>query len=305
MAKYNKYAKRFVELSLNPVPVKSGSKEPIRKSHTTKIDNVDNYVWNDIGISTGYASLNLEVIDFDLDKTDNPDEFMKDYLSKVPQELFDKLVRSKTTRGGFHFFYRCEKIESNKKLARNSKGEATIETRGIGGYVKCFPSEGYKIVSDNSFDNIPIITEQERALLFILAKQKDELVVRDTYKRFNAEEQDIFKKFPKFNNDYKIGIELLKKHGWVIHSESSKWINFTRPNSKSGDLHGGYNIEGLFFQTFSNAQDVFITTKGYNNHHLFCELEHKGDYKKGYADLYNLGYGIQDSKTEKKKIKMK
>lgn len=306
---YKKYAKRFLELSLNPVPVSDknkrgeldiGSKVPIRKDHTEPIpeEEIESYKWNNIGISTGYSSLNLEVLDFDLDKVENPTKFMEEYTSLIPKDLFDKLVRSSTKSGGFHFLYRCEHIESSQKLARNLKGEATIETRGIGGYIKCYPSKGYEIVSEKSFDNIPLITEKERSLLFILAKQKDELKTKDIYKRFSQEEKEYFKRFPDYNKNPEVGVELLKKHGWTVHSESDKWINFTRPNSTSGDLHGGYSLDGYFFQTFSTAQDTFITGKGYNNHHLFCELECKGDYKKGYAKLYDSGNGIDIDEVE-------
>ncbi len=296
----NKIVKRFIELSLNPVPVKGGTKEPNRKGFTEKMqkEDIDKYTFGEIGISTGYASLNLEVLDFDLDKTEDPKAFMEAYNKMIPEELYKKLVKQNTPKGGVHYVYRCHKIESNQKLARNSQGQATIETRGVGGYIKCFPSKGYSMVGDSSWTNVVTITEDERDLLFIIAKQFDELLKRDVSKRYSAEDIDSFKKFKAYNEDPEIGIRLLEEAGWVYHSENGDWYNFTRPDSNSGDLHGGYNRKDLFFQCFSTAQDTFEERRGYNNHHLYSELECGGNYKKAYAKLYEDGYGVDTDDSD-------
>jgi len=288
---------KLIELSLNPVPVTRGTKEPARKGHQEVLDvsDIGKYSFEEVGISTGYASLNLEALDFDTKNVDDAEAFMKSYDNMIPKELLDKLVMQSTPSGGRHYIYRCDKIESNQKLARNKKGAATIETRGIGGYIKCAPSEGYKLVSKKTFSEIPVITEDERRLLFIVARQKDELLKKDITKKFSTEDFESFKKFKLYNQDPEIGIKLLEDHGWSYHSDNGDWYNLTRPDSKSQDLHGGYNKEGLFFQTFSTAQDTFEERRGYNNHHLFAELECEGNYKKAYALLYEAGHGSDDS----------
>ena len=292
-------AKRFLELSLNPVPVKVGSKIPLRKEHQTTIEKeeIDSYSFDEIGISTGYASLNLQALDFDTKNADDPDKYMEDFNKRVPKELFSKLVIQRTPSGGFHYIFRCEEIESSKKLARNKKGAAVIETRAVGSYIKTFPSKGYVMVQ-NDFSKVVTITPEERNLLMIISKQFDELYVKDTYSRFSKEDKDYFRKFPEYNKDYNIGVDLLVKHGWTVHSENNSWVNFTRPDSTSGDLHGGYNKDGFLFQTFSTAQDTFSIGRGYNNHHLYCELECNGNYKRGYAKLYEDGFGTEEEEED-------
>lgn len=283
---------RLLQLKLNPVPVRKGTKIPLREAHQTAFQSseIDNYNWSDleVGISTGFSSLNLEVLDFDLKNTSNPDKFMTEYNQHIPEELLNKLVIQKTPSGGFHYLYRCDEIESNQKLARNRVGEAVIETRGVGGYIKSFPSSGYSIESKVSFSEIPYITVQERRLLFTLARQKDELLFRDNLERYSREDKDYLSKFSEYNSDPQTGIDLLEKHGWSFHSQNGVWYNMTRPGSSSGDLHGGYNQDNCFFQVWSTAQDVFQPRRGYNNHHIFAELECKGNYPQAYAKLYEL-----------------
>lgn len=294
--KGQKTASRFLELDLNPVPVKIGTKIPLREKHFSPIPKEDiiNFDFEEIGVSTGYSSLNLQALDFDTKNADDPDDYMETFNSRVPTALLDKLVIQKTPSGGYHYLFRCEEIESSQKLARNKKGEGIIETRALNSYIKTFPSEGYEMVQ-KTFANIPMITVAEKQFLFVISKQLDELYIKDVYKRYSKEDVDFLKKFPDYNKDTDLGIQLLLDNGWTIHSENKQWVNFTRPNSTSGDLHGGYNLEGYFFQSFSTAQDTFVAHKGYNNHHLFCELECGGNYKKGYAILHEEGYGVEET----------
>lgn len=293
---FKKIAKRFLELGLNPVPVELGSKAPVRKDHTSLIpsSDIENFDFEEIGVSTGYASGNLEALDFDTKNVENPEVFMETFESLVPKELYEKLVIQQTGSGGQHYIYRCISISGNQKLARNKTGEATIETRGVGGYIKTFPSEGYKMIQGD-FSKVQTITESERNILLTLARQRDELLVRDVEKRYSAQEKDYLKRFPKYNSDPEIGIKLLEELGWTFHSSNGEWYNMTRPNSKSGDLHGGYNKDGLFFQAFSTAQDTFQEKKGYNNSSILAETKFGGDYSKAYSWLYGEGLGVDDS----------
>ena len=286
-------ANRLLELKLNPVPVVKGSKVPTRKCHTELItkEEIKKYDFSELGISTGYSSLNLEVLDFDLKNTEEPEDYMNRYKQLIPKELFKKLVIQSTPSGGYHYLYRCPIIEANQKLARNKKGAAVIETRGIGGYIKSYPSEGYEMIQ-NTFADIKVLDESERNLLINLAKQKDKLASRDIHKRYSSEDKKQFKVFPDYNENSDVGIGLLEDNGWVFHSENGDWYNLTRPNSKSGDLHGGYNRADFFFQTFSTGQDTFEGGRGYNNHHLFAELECGGNYPQAYAKLHERGLGV-------------
>ena len=295
-------AKLYLSYGLNPVPVHSESKEPARKDHSsTKFteQEIDTYDFKhlDIGVSTGSISGGLEAIDFDLKNAEDPDVVMKVFKSKVPADLLKRLVVQQTISGGFHMIYRCEDIQSSRKLAKSAEGKAVIETRGQGGYIKCFPSEGYTLIQ-GSFENIPIITPEERLQLFVSAKMLNRTIVKDARKRATSEDNQYLKKFPEYNNDPEIGLDLLEKHGWTIKTEDSDWYNLTRPNSSSGDIHAGYHKFGKFLFVFSTAQDIFEEERPYNNHAIFAELECEGRYDVAYAKLYKEGHGVDEVEEE-------
>lgn len=297
-----KVAKEYLSFGLNPVPV-SENKEPLREKHSTvpiTEKEIEDFKFDNIGISTGSISGGLEAIDFDLKNAENPEKIMKSFKSKVSLSLLKKLVIQTTMSGGYHMVYRCEDVSSSRKLAKNSEGKAIIETRGEGGYIKCYPSDGYEMIQ-GSFEHIPIITPEERLQLFVSAKMLNSLLVKEANKKRSKEESEYIKKFPEYNNDIEIGLKILKDNGWTIHSEDSVWVNFSRPDSKSKDLHGGYHKEGRFFFCFSTAQDTFETEKPYNNHAIFAELECGGNYKKAYAILYEEGYGDGENKVKSDK----
>ena len=299
-------AKKYIGLGLNPLPIHPKEKFPMNEEHNTvpiTLQDIEHYPFEAIGVSTGILSGGLEAIDFDLKNAADPEAIMTVFKSKVPLETLKKLVVQRTQSGGYHFIYRCEDVSSSKKLAKNPKGLAIIETRGEGGLIKCYPSDGYTMVQ-GSFDAIPIITPEERLQLFVSAKMLNQTIRRDAMKRVSREDLESFKKFPKYNEDPDIGVHLLEKHGWKFHSEDSDWINMTRPNSQSGDIHGGYHKEGKFMYIFSTAQDTFEEEKPYNNHAIFAELECDGNYSKAYAKLFEMGYGVEDSnkKPSQKKL---
>lgn len=296
MNNFKKQALKYLSLGLNPLPISKDSKAPLNEEHNsvpmTK-ETIEDYDYDAIGISTGIISGGLEAIDFDLKNADDPKAVMTYFKSKVPKKTLEKLVVQQTQSGGYHFVYRCEEISSSKKLAKNPKGKAIIETRGEGGLIKCFPSEGYSMLQ-GSFEKIPIITPEERLQLFVAAKMLSHTIKKDAMKRASREDLAAFKKFPRYNEDPDIGIHLLEKHGWGFVNEDSEWINMTRPETKSGDIHAGYHKDGKFFYVFSTAQDDFEEEKPYNNHAIFAELEHGGNYPKAYAKLYEMGYGVKD-----------
>lgn len=297
-------ARKYLALGLNPLPIPVNEKRPLIEEHNTvKVTEkeIEEYPYEAIGVSTGLISGGLEAIDFDLKNAKNPDAIMKVFKSKVPNAILKKLVVQQTQSGGFHFIYRCEDVSSSKKLAKNPEGKAIIETRGQGGLIKCYPSEGYTLLQ-NSFENIPILTPEERLQLFVSAKMLNQTVRKDASKRTNREDQIYFKKFPKYNEDPDIAIHLLEKHGWSFHSEDSEWINLTRPDKSAKDgISAGYHKEGKFLYVFSTSQNHFEEEKPYNNHAIYAELECDGNYPQAYAKLFEDGYGVDDEKIDSKK----
>lgn len=297
-------AREYMEYGLNPLPIALGEKRPLNENHNTvriTEEDIDNYPFEAIGISTGLISGGLEAIDFDLKNADKPKLVWKSFKSKIPKELMDKLVVQRTVSGGFHLIYRCEDISSSKKLAKNPKGMAVIETRGEGGLIKCYPSKGYQMLQ-GSFDKIPIITPEQRVTIMASAKMLNKTIIKDASKRMRSEDRKKFDKFPEYNNDIDIGIKMLEDHGWKVWSEDDDWINLTRPNKEEG-ISAGYHKEGKFLYVFSSSQDNFEEERPYNNHAIFAELECDGRYDKAYAKLYEDGHGIEEAKGKKKSEK--
>lgn len=69
-----------------------------------------------IAVICGGVSGGLEVIDFDL-KNDISGNLMKRFNALIPSDLLKRFLIIKTRSNGFHYYYRCEVIEGNKKLA--------------------------------------------------------------------------------------------------------------------------------------------------------------------------------------------
>lgn len=296
MKGFQNKALEYLSYGLNPVPV-ADDKTPLREKHSSLMmtdDEILEYDFDNIGISTGIISGGLEAIDFDLKNAEDPKMTMKIFKSKVPVKILNKVIVQQTVSGGYHMIYRCEDVSSSRKLAKNPDGLAIIETRGEGGYIKCAPSEGYTLLQ-GSFDKIPILEPEERLQLFISAKMLNATLVKEARKRATAEDNKYLKKFPDYNNDSQIGLDILYKHGWQKHSEDSIWVNLTRPNKSVKDgISGGYRKDGHFFWVFSSSQDTFELERAYNNHAIFAELECEGRYDVAYAKLYEDGYGDDD-----------
>jgi hypothetical protein len=129
-----------------------------------------------IGLVCGSISGNVEAIDLDL-KYDITGNLFKEYkkaINSIDKTLLSKLVVQKTISNGYHFIYRCEFIEGNKKLAQRyatieeseygEKVKVLLETRGEKGYIAVAPTYGYKLVH-GTFDNIQTITVEQRNIL--------------------------------------------------------------------------------------------------------------------------------------------
>jgi len=294
MTNYKDYAIEYLEADLNPVPIAEGGKNAVRKGHSQeKITHqeIDNFGWYNIGISCGFISGGVEALDFDLKNSNEPDEVMKSFKSNVSTELLEKLVAERTPSGGYHFVYKCDTIEGSRKLAMNETGEAIIETRGIGGYIKCFPSEGYEMLQGN-FDNIPVITSSERLELLIACKMLSRDILAKAKGVIKSDGKYI-EKFPEYNSDWNIGLDLLEEGGWTILKEDKEWFYLNRPDSKTQGIDGTYNKEGLFFYAWSTSSDPFESEKPYNNHAIYAELKCGGRYDITYAKLIERGLGSE------------
>jgi hypothetical protein len=257
-----------------------------------------------IAVVCGAVSGNLEVIDIDL-KNDVTGILYQNLLTEIGS-LISKLYIVRTKSGGYHFYYRCETIEGNIKLASRPATEAElkenphlkqvvlIETRGEGGYVIAPPTEGYE--RQNDF-NIQVLTIDERDQLLSICRSFNEIIEQVQTVR---EYQSGYSKTPwdDFNERGDI-VAILVKNGWTIVNETSERVVFKRPgqteSKSSGDYHKGLKL----FKVFTTSTQ-FDAGKGYNHYATYTYLEHNKDYSKAAKELIKQGYGEQGGFIEKK-----
>jgi len=233
---------RIVEMinsGLHLIPLqkdKSPAKGWLWRDIVPTVDDLDGMPSDFIGLACGDG---IEAIDFDL-KYDLTGTLFNDYcnlVKAVDEDILFKLVVQKTMNKGYHFVYRCEEIEGNKKLARRpaSKEElledpmdklrVLIETRGVGGYIAVAPSPGYRL-SQNSFTDIPFITIEERNLLLSTARSFDQIHdVDPAQKKYDRESKTewVGGKSPfEDYNDRGDMLSVLFEYGWAQTGTTGK-----------------------------------------------------------------------------------
>jgi hypothetical protein len=232
MQKTQQAASLYIEHGFSPVPLVSGQKRPLLKDWTQYKDKVitDLNLFSTEGLGLVCGFNGLEVLDIDA-KHFEGNEFIEfiDILEANGPGLLKKMVIQNTPSGGFHFLYRCETIEGNKKLAKNTVKEVTFETRGIGGQIAAWPTPGYSL--ENKASAIQWITKEERDILFNSARDLDktpkvEVSYQAPTKSFNDNEG--VTPWDDFNSKVDC-LTILQGHGWTIVREDSKCIYLKRP----------------------------------------------------------------------------
>ena len=254
-----------------------------------------------VGIITGKISGNLECIDIDI-KNDPTGKIITEYSNIIPPDLLKKLVIQSTPSGGRHFIYRCPDatIDKNLKLALHSDRTVILETRGEGGYF-CTSKVNNKIMQgvldlDNLYEDIPVITPEERNLLLDLARSLTRFFPSGNTSKngepFSYSEPAI----NEFNNKYLI-VELFEKHGWSVVKEDDQKIYLLRDGSSA--VHSGYYFkDSKTFFCFSTSTE-FQPEKPYNHFQVLQVLEGKNDYRTTVRLLKDYGYEV---KTKPDKI---
>ena len=240
----------------------------------------------------------MEVIDIDVKadptKTISEDYFNEVVFSTLDVDLLKTCVTIKTKSDGYHLVYRTNKAEGNQKLTvKNSSPEAVIETRGTGGLIFAAPTPGYKVLR-GSYQDIKTLTDQQRDGLINSAKTLNEIEIIETpptvNKTYSVKNEDTTP-WDDYNNSHSVS-EVIEGYGWteLVRSENSKYRYYSKPNSKSGDLHGVVVKSSDIFFTFSTATD-FKEQKGYTAYAALTVLKYNGDFSACAKDLAYQGFG--------------
>lgn len=284
----------------NKLPIGSWKQNQIELIDPDKNENFKNA--EGYGIVCGKVSGNIECIDIDVkyDLTGELFEKYKNIIHENAPELLKKLVVQKTPTGGYHFIYKCNKIEGNLKLAQRyclpdelEQGQkqgrrVLIETRGEGGYFMCSP--GYAIVY-GQLTKINEISESERGVLLSCANlfneiiENKEIVKTYTDKKFN---EFTISPFDDYNDRADV-LALLESHGWQQVNKIGENIHFLRPGGTQVNS-ATYHISKDVFYVFTTSTE-FEANKGYNKAQVYTILEHNGDYSASFKSLLSKGYG--------------
>lgn len=309
-------AANYVSAGFSIIPVGKDKRSPISWAAYQKkrpsLDEVRRWFSNSrngIAIITGKISGNLEVLDIDC-KYDLSGSLMEDFcelITELAPPLLSRLVIARTINKGFYIIYRVsgESVSGNKKMASRpaipaeaeggDKVKVLIETRGEGGYFVAAPTAGYEF-SHGNINTISLINDEERDLLFKIARSFDQMPVKDEpenrieNKHIKASDLSPF-------DDYNIRGDvpaLLEKNAWQCVIRRGDRLFYKRPGKTesvtSANFHAGLRI----FYVFSTST-VFESGRGYNPTGVYTILEHQGDFSAAGRELRSSGYGAKSS----------
>ncbi|MFA7327812.1 MAG: VapE domain-containing protein [Candidatus Kapaibacterium sp.] len=253
-----------------------------------------------LAIILGPVSDNMELLDFD-NHLNNASQIFEEFSSNVKSynlELFRKLVIQTTQSGGFHVIYRCEIIEGNQKLAtqENALGhkKTVIETRGEGGYALAFPTPGYNVIQ-NSIDNVPLISIDERDYIIGVCKSFNTVDIEDFEAPYSVPKNGKARPGDDFNERGDIK-SILISHGWQLISTEANKQFWRRPGKNAGGISATFNYEGIDkLYVFSSNAHPFRAGTSYDKFAIYTLLEHQGDFAGAAKKLLKDGYGEIDA----------
>ena len=255
----------------------------------------------------------LECIDIDLkhDLTKTLYTRYRDKVNKRDPDLLDKLTIIRTVSKGYHWIYRCEKIQGNKKLAVRTAGPkedpdekpVLIETRGERGYIVSEPSPGYKKIQ-GTYSKLATISTEEREILLSCAREFNEVTEKiaktpqsDLRNTFNVPEQsENLTSWDAYDARAKIP-DILTDAGWTKTRQSGDREYYKRPGVSTSQDSGNYSTVHNTFTCFSSST-VLDPEKAYHPFPLYTALMHNNDFRASARQLYSEGFGNLSSKQK-------
>jgi hypothetical protein len=284
-------ATNFLSFGFTPIPIDLATKRPPikwKQYQTTRPTPTEVSQWfapqspYSLGVLTGAASQNLEVIDVDDEAVGN------EFISLLQQELphiYERLVIVKTKKG-YHLYYFCQSTpHGNQKLARAADKSTRIETRGEGGLVVTVGSADRELIQGR-MSRVPTLTADEVTSLHSIARSFDDYVADVPTTTWdasaplpaNAGERpgDLFNQQVSWE-------DILYPAGWTLAFKRSDGVlclcrpGKSRTEGISATIgHGGHDI----FYVFSSNAYPFEPFRGYTRFAAYALLQHNGDFKR-------------------------
>lgn len=252
-----------------------------------------------VGIIGGMVSGGLEIIDVE---TREHARLWTGHVAEAGHpELLDRLHVVKSPRG-YHFYYRCEKPGPNTHLARRAATEnellakptkkiyELIETRGEGGYVvapgspaECHPSGLTYELYRGDWQNIPVISMNEREILFESARSLNEYFAADKEYAEPTSSNPTGDRPGDLFNARATWAEVLEPHGWRSQ-RPSRWI---RPGGNRDSAQ--VVVNGTRLWVFTSSTEL-PSEKALSKFAVYTLLTHKGDFAAATKALAQQGY---------------
>ncbi len=306
-------ARDLIRVGINCLPTKVKEKYPKVPSWKEFQDRMlsedeINRFWHSgidgIGVITGKISGNLECIDID-NKLDNAADILDELKSheEVEAILMNKCLIERTQNGGYHIFYRAEKIDGNLKLAMKSDRAGNkicvIETRGEGGFAVISPSIGYEVLW-GKWEALMPLSEDERDLLINYCKSLNEEWARKDYEEKDASKYET-KPWEVYNNSQE-GIaeakSLLVSSGWSFVKTTRNGIEYwRRPGAKTKGIDA--TIRDNVFYCFTTNGHPFEHDHAYKPFGILVLLKFAGEKRSAIKYLLENGFGKLKSKEDR------
>ena len=307
-AELEESAKKYLSAGLSVIPADRKSKRPMtngswktwaqRLPTSTEVEAWFANSYDAMAIVCGKVSGNLECMDFD-----NKGELYAAWKEKIDKDLAARLVVEQSQGGGYHVLYRTsEPVDGNLKLARGVRdGKLTtlIETRGEGGLFLCCPTEGY-VLRQGKFAHIPTIEPAEREAFLNAARSLDEQVRpmgQPASSGANVGQLGGFVSRPGDDFSERGDIQpYLTAAGWQFVKKTPDGNeHWRRPGKDSGGASA--TLKKNVFYVFSSNAAPFEPGAGYSAFQVYAILEHRGDFTRAAAALFEKGYGTRDEPT--------
>jgi hypothetical protein len=267
-------------------------------------DEVERWFGN--GVARGIGVIQgrgRELIDLDVEKNERRSKLASQFLrDERIRYIILRCPVVATPNGGFHVYFRCAQTEGSQVLAKllddrsedgKTKAKTFFETRGDGGYSAAPPTPGYRLINRIPIVKTPIITPEERALLFAVAREFGETLIptkrhREAIENYMDEDParpgSIYNRAADWNG-------VLEPHGWQWLYSDGKTDFWRRPGKHSGGASATTNYMGsdLLYVFSSNAQPL-DSDAAYSKFAAFALLNHDGDFSMAARELSERGF---------------
>lgn len=293
--------KLYNEFSIIPLQGKAPILSNWTKYSNEKINysKIENHTGN-FGIVCGFDGLEVIDIDNHFDDANKLFEFISDNFD------LSKFLIIQTGGGGYHIYFKCEKIGRNQKLAQriNSKGkpEVLVETRGQGGQVVFYDN-----IIHGNINAIPRISIQERVDLIQICTSLNEVEKKKVESTANIKQTDK-KPGELYNEDFQSiqdTFSILRNAGWLT-TDNKHW---KRPHKETKGISATFGKVGNNkFYVFSSNAYPFESETSYSMFAVKTILEHNGNYSdcaKELSKKYSIKPVLEKKKTTSNNIPQK